>query len=355
MAKAFNNPIHAFRGFAIINIMAIHAFAFVLYYAGTNENPAGTALSILGPANSILLHDSTLYFTFISGILFSMILAERGYARFYQSKFSYVLLPYLFFTILYSLRFMDGPPGSPTVFFDGSATELLRNIGFNLLTGKSIPIFWYVPVLTSLYLATPLLARLVATERGTWIKALIILAPLVCSRVWPAVSWTNYVYFLGAYLIGLIVGAHYQQSLQFIERYRLWLIAVAIGSSAAIYFKGFFEIPTVGITNLEESAWYIQKIAFAGLVLLWFEKTMTSVPKWLGLLGEYAFALYFTHIYILIEIVAYISGAGILLDTGPMIFLTMVGVFLLMTGISVLLIFTVKALIGTRSRYFLGA
>jgi hypothetical protein len=63
--------------FAIINIVAIHAFEFIFYMAGTVENGSEEALGYLAWADGILLHDSTLYFTFISGILFSMILAKR--------------------------------------------------------------------------------------------------------------------------------------------------------------------------------------------------------------------------------------------------------------------------------------
>ena len=113
MAKAFNYPIHAFRGFAILNIVAIHAFAFVLFYAESSGSRAGAGLMVAGVLNGVLLHDSTLYFTYISGILFSMVLAERGYRRFFRSKFFYVFLPYLFFTVLYSTQVYEGPPGSP--------------------------------------------------------------------------------------------------------------------------------------------------------------------------------------------------------------------------------------------------
>lgn len=355
MPQAFNNAIHAFRGFAILNVLAIHAFAWLMYYASTVENPAA-ALSILGNTNAILFHDATLYFTLISGVLFSMILAERGYARFYQKKFNYVILPYVFFSFLYTLLSVDmSDPSSSMVLFDGSMGTFLKQLATNLVTGTANPALYYIPILMSLYLLTPVLARLVSMKRATWLKALIILAPLVCSRVWPQVSWTNYVYFLGAYLIGLIVGAHYQETLRLIERFKPGLIAVAIASSMAIYYKGHFEVPNFGITNLAESFWYIQKTALAALVLLWFEKSLTHVPKWLELFGNYAFALYFVHGFVMVELTALIGRAGIPLHTTSQLLLCMLGVLLLMTAISVLIIFAGKKVLGKRSRYFLGA
>ena len=54
-----------------------------------------------------------------------------------------------------------------------------------------------IGLLAVLYLLTPLLARLVSYPGATWLKATIILAPLVVSRVWP-IGWPNVVYFLGA-------------------------------------------------------------------------------------------------------------------------------------------------------------
>lgn len=94
MNKPFVNSIHAFRGFAIINIVAIHAIEFIFFFAGTAQSPQKPDLTLFAWTESILFHDATLYFTFISGILFSLVLAERGYARFFKSKLSYVILPY---------------------------------------------------------------------------------------------------------------------------------------------------------------------------------------------------------------------------------------------------------------------
>ena len=95
LSKAFNHPIHAFRGFAILNVMAIHMFAFLLMAAEKVEQPANQAIAILGRSNKTLFHDATLYFTIISGILYSAVLKERGYKRFYLSKLSYVVIPYI--------------------------------------------------------------------------------------------------------------------------------------------------------------------------------------------------------------------------------------------------------------------
>jgi surface polysaccharide O-acyltransferase-like enzyme len=355
MAKSFNYPIHAFRGFAILNIVAIHAFAFVLFYAENSGSQAGVGLMIVGVLNGVLLHDSTLYFTYISGILFSMVLAQRGYRRFFRSKFFYVFLPYLFFTVLYSTQVYEGPPGSPALFFDGTLGEFAQRVGMNLVTGNAILIFWYIPVLMALYLLTPLLARLIATPDTNWLKALIIFAPLIFSRVWPAVSWTNYVYFLGAYLIGMLVGTYYRETIQLIRDNQALLWITAIATSLGIAAVGFLEVAPYGRTNLAESAWYLQKIALAGLVLLWFDKTMTKVPGWLDVLGNYAFAVFFIHMFLLLQLIGWMAQNQLAIDNTLELLAYLGGAFALALGGSVFLTYLGKLLLGRYSRYFIGA
>ena len=70
-----------------------------------------------------------------------MILAERGYSRFYTSKLNYVVFPYLFFTILYSWRYW-GIEGLNT--YDGSITDFIFLVANNFATGKANFTFWYI-------------------------------------------------------------------------------------------------------------------------------------------------------------------------------------------------------------------
>ena len=47
--------------------------------------------------------NSTIYFALISGLLYTAILKKKGYAQFFISKLKFVVLPYLFFTLFYSI------------------------------------------------------------------------------------------------------------------------------------------------------------------------------------------------------------------------------------------------------------
>ncbi|MFT5520827.1 MAG: hypothetical protein ACI9IA_001424, partial [Enterobacterales bacterium] len=268
MTKSFNHSIHAFRGFAIINIVAIHAIEFFFFYVGTGENPPETALKVMAWGESILFHDSTLYFTFISGMLFSMILIDRGYLRFFRSKLMYVVLPYLFFTALITWRNWNND--GFIVYFEGSTLDFIALVAKNFITGGAIFSFWYIPVLLVLYIATPVLAKLMTISNAKWLIALLIMAPLLCSRAWPDVTWTNFAYFLGAYMLGIVVGANYSKTIELIERYLLSFVLVAIGSTLVLVGLFYIESPKWGIITFTESAWYIQKIAISALVILLF-------------------------------------------------------------------------------------
>jgi surface polysaccharide O-acyltransferase-like enzyme len=103
----FDQPLHAFRAFAIVNIVAVHALAIVQFPYPTPE--AFSAYAWLRALNETAFHDSTIYFTLISGILFSQVLAERGWRVFFRSKVANVLLPYAVVTLL--MTAFDWPRG----------------------------------------------------------------------------------------------------------------------------------------------------------------------------------------------------------------------------------------------------
>jgi surface polysaccharide O-acyltransferase-like enzyme len=97
---SFLGYLHSFRGFAIINIVFIHAFGYALYEFNNQSIDLKSPYSI---GNELLFHNSTIYFAVISGILFSVVLKSKGYKRFYSNKFKNVLLPYLFLTLFFSI------------------------------------------------------------------------------------------------------------------------------------------------------------------------------------------------------------------------------------------------------------
>ena len=65
--NGFLTYVHSFRGFAILNIVAIHSFAFAQLIPADWNLDRTSLFYIL---NETLFHDSTIYFALISGLLF---------------------------------------------------------------------------------------------------------------------------------------------------------------------------------------------------------------------------------------------------------------------------------------------
>ena len=148
--KVFFGYLHSFRGFAILNIVIVHAIVGTLVAVDGKLDMANPVAII----NEVLFHDNTLYFAVISGLLFSSILFKKGYRHFYVNKLKYVVTPYVLITAVVAV-FKTLPPSQEST--EPVILLYFNNLFRDLLYGKANPLFWYMPVLFFLYLATPLL------------------------------------------------------------------------------------------------------------------------------------------------------------------------------------------------------
>ena len=105
----FLGYLHSFRGFAILNIVAIHAFALAGFMSSKNFN-SNNPVSVI---NELLFHNSTIYFAVISGMLFTAVLKQKGYKAFFINKFKYVFLPYVFLHWLIPFLIINQMTGWP--------------------------------------------------------------------------------------------------------------------------------------------------------------------------------------------------------------------------------------------------
>jgi len=348
--KNYIPALHAFRAFAIINIVALHAIEIIFYFSSLAENKAD--ITFFSWSAGILFHDSTLYFTFISGILFSLVLAKRGYAQFFKSKLLNVLLPYLLITCFMTWRIAktDAP-----IYFDGSLWEFINVWSNKFITGSAVFSFWYMPVLFVLYLATPLLAKLLTLKNARWLVIVIILMPLIFSRSWPGLPWVNFVYFIGAYMLGMLVGENYQKTIEFIRHYLLSFVLTAIFSTGLLFVLFYFEKPGIWLIDFSETVWYVQKIVITGLVITFFEKTIRTVPKWLDVLANYTFTIYFLHVYVMFEMYIVMDKLIASPSSVPIILLLALFNVVAVITVCVILTYVFKLLFRKYSRLIVGA
>jgi surface polysaccharide O-acyltransferase-like enzyme len=350
--RGFIRHLHAFRGFAILGVVALHSWdAQIGYFAGT-ERSSGE--HILENVNGTLFHDSTNYFALISGLLFSLALRRRGWEAFFRSKATNVLVPYVLMTLLYTLhganedRELMAPPGG--------LQELTTNFMWNLLHGSGFYHLWYIPVFLMLCVATPLLIRLIERPGSRWAVATIVLLPLVVSRTGVILSWQSVVYYLGVYTIGVVVGAHYELVSRWLRANWLLSLIVAFLSSLALLasFRSGVDI-VAGFTSVRESLFYIQKLAASGVVLVVFRLFEDRLPEWLMKVSSEAFPIYFLHP--LIHIVLYRAQllAGVVPSGAFGMFVGGFAYLVLSVGIALLVSSLARLALGKRSRVLIGA
>lgn len=300
--KGYLGYIHSFRGFAILNIVAIHAFAFALLIPLNFEADRTAPMYVL---NEMLFHDSTLYFALISGLLFSSILRSRGYRRFYQGKLLYVLSPYIVCTVIFSMmRWND--LGTGLLALPSDMSDYLGSILPNLLSGEAQFTYWYIPVLLFMYAITPLLGKLTRATSYAAIPAwIIMLLPLVFSRpeFEEGVNQLNagtLIYFTGAYTLGIYLGEKLEERLDYIATQLKPLLVVAVLTSVLIAVLMFAGINRFGFFSLQESLFYVQKLCIAAVILLWLRSRAENQPRWMTSFANEAFSIYFLHVFMIV-------------------------------------------------------
>lgn len=289
MSQAFYGSIQAFRGIAIATIVAAHTWAFLIFWTGKVDSPS---INWVYAITETLFHGSTLYFALISGLLFSLVLQHKGWRRFASSKLKFVLLPYCLITLLCTWVYWD---------FTRQATpdaEPLSTYLTGLAGGSASVQLWYIPLLMGLFVLTPGLVWL--QQRWPWLLWLLVLLPLVISRSsFPdLLTWPTLVYFTGAYVLGLLWGAHYQPVIEILRRYQRVLAGVVIATSLWVGWSYYQGHAAGGLWFYRQSLIYVQKLTFAALLLCWLESRALSA-RWAMRLGDYAFAIFFLHVLVL--------------------------------------------------------
>lgn len=350
--------VHSFRGFAILNVVAIHALAIAVLIP---RNWVGDPTSPISVVSETLFHDSTIYFALISGLLFSSVLRARGYASFFRNKAMYVLLPYIVCTLVFSLmRFND--EGTGVIAWPSGWSDYLDSVWPNLVFGKAQFTYWYLPVLLILFAITPLLSVMTQAKSYAAIPIwLVMLAPLLFSRPGfgdgeDQIVAGTVIYFVGAYAVGVYLGNQLEPLLDRIATYRKQLIAAAVLGSVLLIGLQFAEVNRFGSYSLQETVYYIQKLSMAALVLLWLRALENKQPRWLTYFANEAFSIYFLHIFFMLLLAE--LGWVYLRDPRFLpwsVYLGGLAFFAFALAMSVLVVWLLRSLLGKNSRLLIGS
>ena len=240
--RGFIPHIHAFRGFAIISIVAAHCWSFMIFWTGELTSPA---IKNLFWFTETLFHGSTIYFAVISGLLFSLVLRRQSWPLFFKNKLLNVLLPYAIVTLALTAYYWQFFIQNPAI--NDTSTDFFKTVALNLFSGRGALHFWYIPLLVVMFVLTPLFVWLQKRfSIGIWI---LMLLPLLVSRS-PFPDFLqpqSFVFFIGAYVIGIALGSHYKAVLQWLENNSVLTIFVVILSSVGVFLTYSYSYEPSGI------------------------------------------------------------------------------------------------------------
>lgn len=347
--KTFLADIHAFRGIAILTIVGAHAWSFLIFWTGSLD----ASLKPVFWLTESLFHGSTLYFAIISGILFQRILINKSWQQFYQSKFNYVLLPFLLMSLLYTGVYWQYQADAAAQ--RGEEISFWLNYLGSLPGGNASIHFWYIPLLMFLFAITPLLKYL--HQNAAWTMLVLAILPLLVSRS-PFPDFLmpqSFVYFTGAYALGMLIGKHHQQILRKVQDYWQWLLAAVLCLTVMLYLQYATDFQPFSWISLRQSMVYMQKVGIA-LLLIWaLHKIAHRIPGWMTTLGDYAFAIFFLHVIFVGFFIQSLSSFLQSERTGILFLWLGVVNLLLAVVASVLVSWLVKKIFKAHSRKIIGA
>lgn len=342
--------LHSFRGVAILCIVGAHAWSMLGFAAGAEERLPHYVW--LHAASETLFHGSTLFFALISGILYTRVLRGKSWRSFYTRKWTNVVLPYLFITLLLTAT------AWPEYLAYGAANHIEfffpKELLLNVATGRAQFHLWYIPVLCVLFALTPLLDRLLKFRHGVGVMLLALL-PLVVSRTtYPdLLSVQSVVYFLGAYAFGMLLGERLTLMRVLVERHFHLLLALLVVSTCGNFLLFFWDYVADGLTSAHQSVVYVHKLVLALVVLYLLHERGPDQPKVLGVLGTYSFSLYFLHLTP-IWILGEAFGKQFPDATLTGVALGGLAIYLLSIAICLLLSMGLRRILGRHSRMLIG-
>ncbi len=273
-----NNFIQVVRAFAIIAVVMIHTC------------PPGEWQVFCRP----FINFSVATFLFLSGYLTKI--ENDNWPKFHKKRIVRVLVPYVIWTIIYSL---------PAIIVNGEINCLFKN----LLTAKASVPLYYIFVYIQFVLLTPLLGKLIKSKfqfLGWFVAPISIIAfkyyslfsgtelNSYVSLIWSDVclGWFTF-YYLGLVLGNKVINKGF--SLKKLSVLYLLSIVLQMGEGYVWLLFGDSNCGTqLKMTSLLTSSLFLLIV----YTLLKQGKTRID-SKLLRLLGDYSFGIYLCHIMVM--------------------------------------------------------
>jgi len=252
--KVFQQHIHVFRGVAIILIVCAHTVPSLNWSA----NPK------LGRFIDALANQASIFFFFIAGYLFQHLSGRFKYGKYLFQKLKTVIIPYLIVSI-------------PALFIFTKLAErneiwpwfytlpIWKQVVLFIVTGKHMAPLWFVPTITLLYLAAPLLLKI---DRSFPILYWMIIPLLALStsigRDTFTVPFGTALYLLPIYLLGMLFSREREHAELLVSKFWIplclltfiGLYGYTLGWSQPPYFQMIAKAPATLLITFALLRWH---------------------------------------------------------------------------------------------------
>jgi surface polysaccharide O-acyltransferase-like enzyme len=307
----------AFRGIAIIAVVAIHSRIYPTI-SGWKLFPIVTYRQLLNFAVPA--------FIFISGYWASKkpIKSLADYKAFLVRRLSRVLIPYLFWSFV-----LLGYGVIKTHDID------VRQIIFKLLTGRATSIYFFIIVITQLYIITPLLHYINRKRYGLMLVLILNVISLLSAYLsrlyfsyWIPVSSAFYSWII-FYEIGLLVGSS-NYKIFTAKKVRLFILPAILvcllisGLEASIILSKYDDLSAryFAVAPVKYSS-FLYSICII-TAFLHIRKYLSQRPKFLATLGYSSFGIYLIHMPILNQVVNLVQKSSTIYSFQPLYQFTVV-------------------------------
>ncbi len=341
-----------FRGIAILFIVAGHSFG------------AWSVDTFSEKVFANIIYSGTALFVFISGFFFHHIFYKDFKMTIFMSKkVKNVLVPYLILSTLGFCYFAISSKSFPFVdrlmSTDVSSWPDYLQLYFSYLwTGRIMYAYWYIPFIMIIFLLSPIFLayiQLPLTARVVMMLILLVFSALIVHR--PTLSLSpihSVIYYVPVYLLGINCSLNREKFDSFIKGKTLFfgMMVLAFAILQSLYFdsRGALSKPDIfSYDGIDINIF--QKIALCFFCLsLLHRYENKSIPA-LKHLASSSFAIYFLHTWVL-HIINHFHPFRLFSNIPEA--LVWLGVITLTVVTSMLIAYSVKAVLKHNSRYLIG-
>jgi probable poly-beta-1,6-N-acetyl-D-glucosamine export protein len=349
----FISHVHYLRGLAILFVVGVHARGGVLDW---NSHPE--TLSIVATILDAEEGNGTMMFVFIGGFLFQYLNRNSfDYKKYLNTKFRYIILPYLIFSIpiiFFRIHSNYYQPGLPDDFM---SYNVLFQFLYYLFVGSHMAPFWFISAIILYYLASPLFHYIDKPFFYKYIFPVVFIVGLFTYRPdHNANPFLAFVHFIPVYLTGMCISRYHEQFFSVAPRYLLILIPAYLGIcymevnnllQADITFEQVL-FDGVLVFNL----YYLRAISLCVICVTIFYIFRNRRFLVFDVLGHYSFGIFFIHFIVILLCRNLLSLMHIHVDFSLITFLLY---FTLVVTLSTLGVYAVKRIAGSYSRNLIGS